>query len=117
MAQNNNRNTDKNRKSEAQERFEQADNAGRFAGNDADAQAARRQMEETVRQDTNSSSEERNKGTDRRDTPAKRGTAQAQDTAGDAQNEEVDGSGRLKGGEAKDARNKADEGIRQGRDD
>lgn len=117
MAKDNIRNTDKNRKSEAQERFEQADNAGRFAGNDADAQAARRSMEENIRQDTASSSEERNKGTDRLDTPAKRGTAQAQDTAGDAQNEEVDGSGRLEGKSAEDARNKANEGIRQGRDE
>lgn len=117
MAQDNIRNTDKNRKSEAQERFEQADNAGRFAGNDADAQAARRSMEENIRQDTTSSSEERNKGTDRLDTPARRGTAQAQDTAGDAQNEEVDGSGRLEGKSADDARNKANEGIRQGRDE
>ena len=32
MAQDNIRNTGKNRKSEAQERVEQADNAGRFAG-------------------------------------------------------------------------------------
>lgn len=117
MAQNNNRNTDKNRKSEAQERFEEAENAGRFAGKDADARAARCSMEENIRQDTSSGSEERNKGTDRLDTPAKRGSAQAQDTAGDAQNEEVDGTGRLGGKEAEDARNKADEGIRQGRVD
>jgi hypothetical protein len=31
----------KNRKSEAQELFEQAENAGRFAGNDNDARGAR----------------------------------------------------------------------------
>lgn len=117
MAQDNTRNTDKNRKSEAQERFEQADNAGRFAGNDTDAQAARRGMEEHIRQDTNSSSADRNKGTDRLDTPARRGTAQAQDTAGDAQNEEVDSSGRLEGKSAEEARNKASEGLRQGRDE
>lgn len=117
MAQDNIRNTDKNRKSEAQERFEQADNAGRFAGNDTDAQAARRSMEENIRQDTNSSSAERNKDTDRLDTPGRRGTTQAQDMAGDAQNEEVDGSGRLEGKGAEDARNKANEGIRQGRDE
>ncbi|HEY1113381.1 MAG TPA: hypothetical protein VGE66_07460 [Chitinophagaceae bacterium] len=117
MAQDNNRNTGKNRKSETRERFEQADNAGRFAGNDADALAARRNMEENIRQDTSSHSEERNKGSDQRDTPARRGTGQAQDTAGDAQNEEVDGTGRLEGKEAENARQKADEGIRQGRDD
>jgi hypothetical protein len=117
MARDNIQNTDKNRKSEAQERFEQADNAGRFAGNDSDAKAARQQAEEAIRQDTSSSSSERNKGTDRLDTPAKRGTAQAQDTVGDAQNEEVDGSGRLEGKESEEARNKATEGIRQGRQD
>jgi hypothetical protein len=107
MARDNIQNTDKNRKSEAQERFEQADNAGRFAGNDSDAKAARQQAEEAIRQDNSSSSSERNK----------RGTAQAQDTAGDAQNEEVDGSGRLEGKESEEARNKATEGIRQGRQD
>ena len=115
MAQDNSRNTEKNRKSEAQERFEQADNAGRFAGDDADAKAARQAAEENIRQDTTSSREERNKGTDRLDTPGKRGTNQVQDTAGDAQNEEVDGSGRLEGKEAENARNKATEGIKQGR--
>ena len=115
MAQDNSKNTDKQRKSEAQERFEQADNAGRFAGDDNDAKRARQVAEEAIRQDTGSSSGEHNKGTDRLDTPAKRGTTQAQDTAGDAQNEEVDGSGRLEGKEAEDARNKATEGMRQGR--
>lgn len=117
MAQDNIRNTDKNRKSEAQERFEQADNAGRFAGDDNDAKAARKRMEEDIRQDTNASREDRNKGTDRLDTPAKRTTNQAQDTAGDAQNEEVDNTGRLEGREADAARNKSTEGQRQGRDD
>lgn len=34
-------NNDKNRKSEAQERFDEADNAGRFAGRDNDARAAK----------------------------------------------------------------------------
>jgi len=117
MAQDNTNNPDKNRKSEAQERFEQAENAGRFAGEDNDAKAARRQAEENIRQDANASSGERDKDSNRGDTPAKRGTAQAQDTAGDAQNEEVDGTGRLQGREAEDARNKASEGIRQGRQD
>ncbi|MBD0333773.1 MAG: hypothetical protein ICV66_14095 [Chitinophagaceae bacterium] len=48
-------NEDKNRKSEAQEIFEQADNAGRFAGDDADAKGARNQAIENIRQDTSSS--------------------------------------------------------------
>lgn len=117
MAKDNIRNTDKNRKSEAQEHFEQADNAGRFAGNDTDAKAARQRMEEDIKQDTSSNPGERNKGTDRLDTPARRTTSQAQDTAGDAQNVEVDNTGRLPGKEADDARNKANEGLRQGRED
>src|SRR5687768_17142166 len=57
MAQNHS----KNRKSEAQERFDQADNAGRFAGNDPDARAAREQAMEQIRQDTSATSEERNR--------------------------------------------------------
>lgn len=117
MAQDNKRNEQKNRKSVAQERFEEADNAGRFAGNDADAQAAKRRMEENIRQDTGASHQERNKGTDRLDTPAKRTTNQAQDTAGDAQNVETDDTGRLEGQEAQRARNKANEGLRQSREE
>ncbi len=50
--QQNNRNEEKGRKSEAQKKFEEADNAGRFAGNDADAEQARAQAEENIRQDT-----------------------------------------------------------------
>ena len=34
-------NTSKNRKSEAQEIFDQAENSGRFAGSDADAESAK----------------------------------------------------------------------------
>ena len=47
----------KNRKSEAQENFEVAENAGRFAGNDADARTARQQAEENIRRDANSGRE------------------------------------------------------------
>ena len=54
-------NTEKNRKSKSQEIYEQAENAGRFAGNDPDAEAARQQATENIRQDTGSSSDERNK--------------------------------------------------------
>ena len=36
---------DKQRKSKAREIYEQAENAGRFAGNDTDAQVAREQAE------------------------------------------------------------------------
>lgn len=115
MARDNIRNTDKNRKSEAQERIEQADNAGRFAGGDADAQAARDRAEKSIRQESSGARGDRNKGTDQRDTPARRGANQAQDTAGDAQNVK-DSDTRLEGKEAKEARNKATEGSRQGRD-
>lgn len=108
MAQN-----EKQRKSEAQEIHEQADNAGRFAGDSPDSQAALEQSKENIRQDTGSSREERNG-----DNAADEGRRnnQVQDTGGDAQNVEDDGSGRLEGEEAERARNKANEGQRQGRD-
>jgi hypothetical protein len=117
MAQN--RNENKNRKSEAQERFEEADNAGRFAGNDTDAQAARSQAEENIRQDTGSSREERSGDRNNTDEEARRDPAQAHDYKGEAQNVNIDPEeeGRL-GGNDRDtehARNKATEGIRQGR--
>lgn len=115
MAQDNIRNTDKNRKSEARERFDGADNAGRFAGGDADAQAARQQAEGSIRQEASVGRGDINKGSDQRDTPAKRGANQVQDTGGDAQNVKDDDA-RLEGREAEEARNKATEGSRQGRD-
>ena len=49
----------KNRKSESQERFEEADNAGRFAGNDTDAQSAKQQAINNIREDSGSTREER----------------------------------------------------------
>jgi hypothetical protein len=111
MAQN-----EKQRKSEAQEIHEQAENAGRFAGDSPESQAALEQSVENIRQDTGSSRQERDKGDN--EAAAEGGTDrnQGQDTAGDAQNVEDDGSGRLEGGEAERARNKATEGQRQGRD-
>jgi hypothetical protein len=99
MAQN-----EKQRKSEAQEIHEEAENAGRFAGDSPDSRAALEQSRENIRQDTDSSREER-AGGDVDD-----------DSAGDAQNVDDDGSGRLEGEEAERARNKAMEGQRQGRD-
>jgi len=54
-------NNSKNRKSESQEIFEQADNAGRFAGNDADAKAARTQAGENINMDSQSSRNERDR--------------------------------------------------------
>ena len=61
MQANDDNNQHKHRKSEAQKQFEEADNAGRFAGDDADAKAAKEQAMENIRQDTQSTSEERNK--------------------------------------------------------
>ncbi len=126
MQQDNNRNTEKNRKSEAQKRFEEADNAGRFAGNDADAQAAREKATENIRQDTSSGRNKRdqkNQGNpDDRigNAEAHRDPAQSHDYKGEAQNVNIDPEkpGRL-GGNDKDveqARNKAMQGINEGRD-
>lgn len=110
-------NKDKNRKSESQEIFEQADNAGRFAGNDADAKAARKTANDNITQDAGSDRSERNSNREDTNAEAGRDPSQSQDYKGEAQNVEDDGSGRLKGNEASGARNKSTEGIRQGRDE
>jgi hypothetical protein len=104
-------NQDKNRKSKEQEIFEQVDNAGRFAGNDSDAKAAKEKAVENIRQDTNSTSEERNNNDEERDAD------QSKDFRGESQNVKDDSGGRLRGEEATSARDKAEEGIRQKRDD
>ena len=51
MQQANDRNESKNRKSEAQKHFDAADNAGRFAGNEQDAKAARQEAMEDIESD------------------------------------------------------------------
>lgn len=112
MAQNNS----KNRKSEEQERFEQADNAGRFAGDDNDAQAARQQAVENIRQDTNSSREERNRE-DVSNTGTSSDPDQAQANDGDAQNVSDEATRSVGGEESKHSRNKANEGLRQNRNE
>ncbi|MBD0297424.1 MAG: hypothetical protein ICV84_19905 [Flavisolibacter sp.] len=112
-----NRNKEKNRKSEAQEIYEQADNAGRFAGDDADAKAAQETAIENIRQDTNSNREERNKDQENTDAEARRDWAQTQDYKGEAQNVNDDTGRPMTDEEARDARNKATEGMRQQRDD
>jgi hypothetical protein len=104
-------NQDKNRKSKEQEIFEQADNAGRFAGNDSDAKAAKGKAVENIRQDTSSTFEERNRNVEERDAD------QSQDYRGESQNVKDDSGGRLRGKEAASARDKAEEGIKQNRDD
>ena len=101
----------KNRKSEAEENFEAADNAGRFAGNDADAGEARKNATEQVRaetQDSNNSSS----ATDDTDAEARRDPAQSHDYKGEAQNVNDDTDRTLSEEETQKARNKANEGNR-----
>ena len=109
-------NTNKNRKSQAQEIYEQADNAGRFAGDDSDSKAAREQAIENIRQDTNSNPQERDKENDNSDAEARRDPEQSQDYKGEAQNVNDDSGRPLDEQELDRARNKATEGQRQERD-
>src|SRR5690242_17004071 len=104
----------KNRKSEPQEIFEQANNAGRFAGNDKDAQAAREQAMENISEDSGSSKEERSPG-ENTDAEARRDTAQNKDYKAESQNMNDDTGGPLSNEEVENARNKATEGQKQGR--
>lgn len=106
----------KQRKTESQEIFEQADNAGRFAGNDADAQAARQQAEENIRTEVQSSRDETEKN-ESTDSEAGRDSAQSHDYKGEAQNVNNDTGRPLNEEETEKARRKADEGLRQGRND
>jgi len=109
MAQN------KDRKSEAQKRFEQADNAGRFAGEDADAKAAWSQSMENIRQDRAANPRHRNNSNENTDAEAHRDPAQSHDYKGEAQNVNDDTGRPLNEDEITHARNKANEGERQGR--
>lgn len=108
----------KPRKSDAQKAYEEADNAGRFAGEDSDAKAARGQAEENIRQDTRSTREERNKQqeSDYSDAEARRDPTHVQDYKGEAQNVNDDTGRPLSDEEAAKASNKATEGMKQGRD-
>ena len=99
-------NNDKNRKSEAQKILEQADKAGRFAGNDSDAKAARGEATKNVRQDTQSTRTER-------DNASGLDVNQAND--GDASNVRDEATQRI--GDTNRASQKANEGARQQRDD
>jgi len=105
----------KNRKSKEQERFEEADNAGRFSGNDQDAASAREAAIERIRQDTMSMSSERNKQDDATDAEARRDQQQSHDYKGDSQNVNDDNGRPLSEQETERARNKANEGLRQER--
>ena len=105
---------DKQRKSKAQQIYEQAENAGRFAGNDTDAHTAREQAKENIRQDTNSTRNERNKDNNEE---RERDTQQSKDYSGEAQNVNDDAGRPLNPDEVENARNKSMEGIRQGREE
>jgi len=108
-------NQSKNRKSKEQERYEEADNAGRFAGGDADALSTREAAIEQIRQDTNSSESERNEPSGPSDAEARRDGSQAHDYKGESQNVNDDSGRPMDENESEKARNKANEGLRQGR--
>ncbi|MGV3657070.1 MAG: hypothetical protein ACO1NX_03915 [Chitinophagaceae bacterium] len=113
------RNSDKIRKSEAQKRFEEADNAGRFAGNDADAQNARAQAKENIRQDAQSTGTRR--GMDSGEIMDADNVRPGQ---GNMLEEEAQNIGKDRGSadrldsgsETEKARNKATHGIKESRD-
>lgn len=109
-------NSNKDRKSGAQEIYEQADNAGRFAGDDAGSKAAEQQASENNRQDTESNRQERNKDNDFTDAEARRDPAQSQDYKGEAQNVNDDTGRPLNEQELDHSRNKANEDQSQNRD-
>ena len=100
----------KNRKSEAEENFEAANNAGSFAGNDADAGEARKNATDQVRAQTQGSNNS-SSATDT-DAEARRDPAQAHDYKGEAQNVNDDTDRTLSEEETQKARNKANEGNR-----
>ncbi len=110
------KNKNKNRKTEAQERFEEADNAGRFAGDDADAKAARAQAVKNIKQDNNFMENEHTGQDENTDAEARRDAAQSHDYKGESQNVNDDTGRPLNEDEIAGARNKAMEGTRQNRD-
>jgi hypothetical protein len=108
-------NTPKNRKSASQEIYEQADNAGRFAGNDIDAQSARKQAEENIKSSSQSSRQELDP-IENTDAEARRDPSQVHDLKEEAQNINDDTGRPLNEEETGKARNKSNEGLRQGRE-
>ena len=118
MANTNQQNFSKDRKPEDQKRFEAADNAGRFSGNDQDARQASDQFSQNV------DLKEKQSGTpgpinndEPSDWEARRDPAQTHDTKGDAQNIRDESIQTLNEQELQKAKNKATEGRRQGRED
>lgn len=116
-------NTSKNRKTEAQKSFEAADNAGRFAGNDTDAAAARDQAVENMQRDAASGMDVRESNESRAaferehtNADAHKDRAQTHDLKEEAQNVNDDNGRPMTDDEAGHASNKATEGMRQGRE-
>jgi hypothetical protein len=116
-------NISKNRKTEAQDIFDQAQNMGRFAGDGKDAKAARQNAVENIEEQISSSNKQqqnRQGGQDldneNTDAEARRDPAQAHDYKGEAQDVNY-GDGRPLQGEEEleHARDKATEDLRQKR--
>lgn len=119
--QQDNRNNDKMRKSEEQKRFEEADNAGLFAGDDAQSQQARAQYEESSRQESRRTEEHQRSqmgdgqvldGDDVRPGQANMMEEEAQNINKDRK----DGDLTNNEDSLEKARNKATQGIKEGRD-
>jgi hypothetical protein len=110
------RNTDKNRKSNAQDIYDEAENAGRFAGNDADSKAAKEQAVKNIRQETSRARQNENMEDQKTDAEARRDPAQSHDYKGEAQNVNDDTGRALNEEELRHGRSKANEGLRQNRD-
>jgi len=111
-------NNNKNRKSEVQERFDEADNAGRFAGNDEDSKEAKNNALGAGAKDTtgynsgtfqNSNRDGSEPGDERTDSEAHRDPAQSPNFKGEAQNVNDDTGRPLNDDELSHARNKANE--------
>lgn len=111
-------NDNKNRKSDEQKRFEEADNAGRFVGNDQDAKDAKNNaLKGDVKDTTGYNSQpfqhdsgDRGKPDDEyTNASAHHGDADVRDFAGDAQNVNADEGRPLNDNELEKARNKANE--------
>ena len=100
----------KQRKPESQKIFEEADNAGRFSGNDNDAKAAKQQATENIQKDTNTASQTGGKNLENTDAEARRDPAQVHDYKGESQNVNDDNGRPLNEEELRNARNKANEG-------
>lgn len=110
------RNPGKQRKTRAQEIADEADNAGRFAGNDADAKAAKEQAMANSRAENSSLTRREGDDTGNTDAEARRDPAQSHDYKGEAQNVNEDSGRPLNEQDVLHARNKAQEGIQQNRE-